>query len=169
MVRTRMSGVRRAIWAAAAFVASLAFAPASEAGTVWMTTVSLGNNSGGVVNDLEANFSGTADSIYGANLVRPAGTITPNAAQAMIRIDFDPAINNGTAIQFTFLNTASPDVAFEFGIWTDQNGNKIKDIDIVRDNVSLTTVGVPEPSTLILAGTGGLIGVGYTLRRRRRT
>ena len=96
----------------------------------------LENNSGGKVWDLEAFFSGTAASIFGENLVKPAGNIKANAASAMITINFIPAIDNGTAIEFTFKNTASPDVAFEFGNWAaDMDGKTIKAVDITRDMV----------------------------------
>ena len=35
------------------------------------------------------------------------------------------------------------------------------------DNISVTLSSVPEPSTLFMAGTAILVGLGYTLRRRK--
>ena len=150
-------------------VAWLGLSGFASGGSIWMTTVTLTNKTGGNVWDLEANFSGVANSMYGEKLIKPAGKIKADANTASIRIDFTPAIKDGTAVEFTFLNTASPDVAFEFGNWTDQNGKPIMAIDTKRDGLKLTTAAIPEPSglTMALIGLMFLTGPGWALKRRR--
>jgi hypothetical protein len=149
-------------------VACLGHSGSASGGSIWMTTVTLTNKTGGNVWDLEANFSGVATSMYGEKLVKPAGKIKADANTASLRIDFTPAIKDGTAVEFTFLNTASPDVAFELGNWTDQNGKPIMAIDTTRDGLKLTTAAVPEPGgmTMALIGLMFLTGPGRALRRR---
>jgi hypothetical protein len=153
-------------WSSAVLFLALFFPATGKADLIWQTTVTLTNNSGGQVWDLEANFSGVANSMFDGNLIKPPGTATVDADSAKITLNFNPAIANGKDIKFTFKNTASPDVAFEFGNWTDMNGGVIKAVDITRDNVVATTVALPEPNSAFVASLGGL-AVGIVLRRHR--
>ena len=120
---------------------------ASEAGT-WITTVTLQNNTGGAVYDLEAFFSGVATSIRGEKLIQPkgGGTIAANVNSAEIIIKFDPALADAGMVQFSFINTASPDVEFNNGNWTDQNGKSIRAVNTTKDKVKVSTAAVPEPT-----------------------
>jgi hypothetical protein len=167
MNQDKLLSRRWGLWLVLVLLPGGALPASAKADLIWQTTVTLTNNSGGQVWDLEANFSGVANSMYDGNLVKPPGTATVDADSAKITLNFNPSIANGTAIEFTFKNTASPDVAFEFGNWTDMNGGVIKAVDPTRDNVVVRTAALPEPSSALVAGLGGL-AIGIVLRNRRQ-
>jgi len=135
---------------AAGLLASLAFNTPSQAG--FITTVSLTNNTGIAVNDLETTWSGTGGSISNVIVIAPPGTSTVVGGNT-IDITFNANLAFGGATSFSFQTTSAP-LTFAGGTWSFTTGNGTEfftPVDTTRDKLSTV---VPEPTSMALLGIG---------------
>ena len=156
---------------AAGLLASLALAVPSQAGSVYVTEVSLTNNTGQVLNDLETVWTGTGGTISNVNVSTPSDATSAVVSGGNgINFTFPSLLAAGAKLNFTFENTAtsSPtlDTSANTSVWSFSTGTGVEfytAVDSKRDGLVLKTVAIPEPASLALLGIG-LSGL-FTVRR----
>jgi PEP-CTERM motif len=137
-----------------ALLAGLAFVSPCQAG--FITTVSIDNNTGISVNDIETTWTGTGGTITNVVVSAPPGTSMVVGGNT-IDITFTNPLVNGGNVAFDF-QTSFGGIGFGGGTWsiTTVSGTKFTTpIDPARDNLTFQTVGIiPEPTSMALLGIG---------------
>jgi hypothetical protein len=142
------------LFAAIGLLTGLGFVSPCQAG--FITTVSIDNNTGIAVDDLETTWTGTGGSIANVVLSAPPGT-TMVVGGNTIDITFTNPLPNGGNVAFDF-QTLTSAIGFGGGTWSFTTPTGISfttPIVPTRDKLSFQTAGVvPEPSSMALLGIG---------------
>jgi len=140
------------LFAALGLLASLVITVPSQAG--FITSVSVDNNTGIAVNDLETTWTGTGGSITNVVLSAPAGT-TMVVGGNTIDITFTNPLPNTGNVMFDF-QTSTSSIGFGGGTWSVILGGTVFTTPIVptRDKLTFHTAVIPEPTSMALLGIG---------------
>jgi hypothetical protein len=149
---------KRSLFLSLAFglLATFVFGTPSQAG--FITTVSLTNNTGIPVNDLETTWTGTGGSISNVILTAPLGTSTVVGGNT-IDLTFTNALAVGGAVSFSF-DTTTSSIGFGSGTWSLETPRGVRfttQLDPTRDELQFSTTSsptVPEPTSMALLGIG---------------
>jgi PEP-CTERM motif len=145
----------------AGLLISLVFTAPSQAG--FITKVSIDNNTGIAVNDLETTWVGTGGNIINSVLTAPPGTSAVSGRT--IVFTFTNPLANGGNVMFDFQSNERP-LGLDSGSWSFKTPTGITfttPVDTTRDKFKFQTSVIPEPNSLYLLGIG-LAGF-YTFRR----
>ncbi len=141
------------LFAVLGLLGGLALVSPCQAG--FITTVSLDNNTGIPVNDLETIWTGTGGSITNVVLSAPAGTSMVVGGNT-IDITFTNPLALGGNVAFDFQTTSSP-IGFGGGTWSFTTPTGIEfttPVVATRDRLTFQTALIPEPTSMALLGIG---------------
>lgn len=120
----------------------------------------------GTFNFLSGSFTDTVSGTIGGTKLELGSTQPPLSLSFTSDVPGMP-LSPPTALQFAFTNLSAP-LTFTGTSGVDASIGPLGSIDMsVGMNASASTPGVPEPSSLLVAGICGLGLIGYGLRRRR--